>query len=83
MLYQVLPGHHKEILKTSAYSKVKNSLIKRFQTRRIWITLTELKKIYIDEDGNLQFGEQFLEEMNPERPTVVSRVVILLYCLLI
>lgn len=66
-------GHHKEILKTSAYSKVKNSLLKRFQTRRVWITLTEeMKKIYIDEDGNLQFGDQFLEEMNSKQPTDVS-----------
>lgn len=66
-------GHHKELLKTSAYSKVKNTLLKRFQTRRVWITLTEeLKKIYIDDDGNLQFGNQFLEEINPERPTPVS-----------
>ncbi|XP_073948722.1 uncharacterized protein [Choristoneura fumiferana] len=66
-------SHHKDILKTPAYSKVKNSLAKRYQTRRVWITLTEeLKKIYMDEDGNLQFGDQFLEEMNPEQPTAAS-----------
>lgn len=66
-------GHHKEIIKTSAYNKVKNSLVKRYQIRRVWITLTEeLKKIYMDEDGNLQFGDQFLEEMIAEQPTAVS-----------
>lgn len=60
--------YHKEIIKTTAYNKVKNSLSKRYQIRRVWITMTEeLKKIYIDEDGNLQFGDQFLEELNQEQ----------------
>lgn len=55
---------HKELMKTAAYNKVKNSLKKRYQTRKVWITMTsELRKIYIDEDGNLQFEEQYLEEM--------------------
>lgn len=66
-------GHHREIIKTSAYSKVKNSLTKRYQTRRVWISLTEeMKQIYFDEDGNLQFGDQFLEEINLEKATAVS-----------
>lgn len=57
-------GHHKEITKTIAYSKVKNSLTKRYQIRRVWISMTEdLKNIYIDEDGNLQFRDQYLEEL--------------------
>jgi len=29
----------------------------------------ELKKTYMDEDGNLQFGNQFLEEINQEQLT--------------
>lgn len=59
---------HKEIIKTNAYSKVKNSIVKRYQKRKVWITMTdELEKTYIDEDGNLQFGGQFLEELNPEQ----------------
>lgn len=63
-------SHHKEIMKTSAFTKVKNSLTKRFQTRRVWISLTEeLSKIYVDEDGNLQFGDQYLEEMKIKTPT--------------
>lgn len=59
---------HKEITKTNAFNKVKNSLKKRYQIRRVWITLTEeQKKVYIDEDGNIQFGDQFLEEMDQEQ----------------
>ncbi|KAK9878576.1 hypothetical protein WA026_022646 [Henosepilachna vigintioctopunctata] len=57
-------GLHKELIKTSAYNKVKNSLKKRYQTRKVWIKMSdELSKIYVDEDGNLQFGEQYLEEI--------------------
>lgn len=56
--------HHKELVKTATFIKVKNSLKKRYQTRRVWITITEeLKKIYLDEDDNLQFENQYLEEM--------------------
>ncbi|GLV61224.1 hypothetical protein CBL_21053, partial [Carabus blaptoides fortunei] len=61
-------GYHKEIIKTAAYNKIKNSLKKRYQIRRIWITMTdELEKTYIDEDGNLQFEDQFLEEIDKEQ----------------
>ncbi|CAB3244666.1 unnamed protein product [Arctia plantaginis] len=57
-------GHHKEIIKTFIYAKVKNSLKKRYQTRKVWITMTEeLTNIYNDGDGNLQFGDQYLEEL--------------------
>lgn len=57
-------GLHKELIKTSAYNKVKNSLKKRHQTRRVWIKMSdELSKIYVDEEGNLQFGEEYLEEI--------------------
>ncbi|XP_063360269.1 uncharacterized protein LOC134649446 [Cydia amplana] len=61
-------GHHKELIKTAAYSKVKNSLSKRYQTRRIWISLTEeLEQIYMDEDGNVQFADRYLEELNQDQ----------------
>lgn len=57
-------GLHKELIRTSAYNKVKNSLKKRYHTRKVWINMSdELSKIYVDEDGNLQFGEQYLEEI--------------------
>lgn len=57
--------HHTEIMKTTAYAKVKNSLTKRGHTRKIWINLTkELMDIYLDEGGNLQFNNKYLEEIN-------------------
>lgn len=67
-------GYHKEIMKTAAYNKVKNSLQKRYQTRKIWISMTEeLKKIYIDDDGNLQFGDQYLEELEQQNAGPVQQ----------
>lgn len=67
-------GQHKEIIKTTVYEKVKNSLKKRYQIRRVWITMTEeLAKIYIDEDGNLQFGDQILEELDQEKLKAASQ----------
>lgn len=58
-------SHHEEIMKSGVFGKIKNSLKKRYQVRRIWVTMTEeLKKTYVDEDGNLQFGEQYLEELD-------------------
>lgn len=66
-------GHHKEIMKTAAFSKVKNSLAKRYQVRNVWITITEeLKTTYVDEHGNLQFNNQFLEEL-PEKGSSVHQ----------
>lgn len=65
---------HEGILRTSIYNKVKNSLKKRYQTRRVWITMTEeLKAIYVDESGNIQFADQFLEEINGEKFDVVQQ----------
>lgn len=58
-------NNHNEITKTSAYTKLKNSLKKRHQTRKIWIKLNEkLKETYVDEEGNIQFSDQYLEEIN-------------------
>ncbi|KAK9873096.1 hypothetical protein WA026_020825 [Henosepilachna vigintioctopunctata] len=55
---------HKELMKTLAFAKVKNSLKKRHQVRTVWMTMTpEVLKMYVDEDGNMQFGNQFLEEI--------------------
>ncbi|XP_049868057.1 uncharacterized protein LOC126373991 [Pectinophora gossypiella] len=66
-------AYHKEITKTTAYAKIKNSLAKRHQIRRVWITMTEeLSKIYMDEDGNLQFGNQYLEELDHQEKIAVS-----------
>lgn len=68
-------SYHKQIVKTSAFNKVKNSLLKRYQTRRVWITMTEeLKKTYIDEDGNIQFEDRFLEEVNEKQLSVEQKL---------
>jgi hypothetical protein len=54
---------HGVITKTPNYAKVKKSLTKRLQTRKIWINLTdEISKIYLDEEQNLQFHDFYLEE---------------------
>lgn len=55
---------HKEIVKLAAFNKVKNSLTRRHQTRKVWINVTEeLAKIYLDEGENLQIGDFYLEEI--------------------
>lgn len=54
---------HTQILNTDVYKKIRNTLQKRHQTRKVWIALTEeIKDVYIDEDENIQFGDIFLEE---------------------
>lgn len=61
-------GHHKELMKTENYSKLKNTLKTRHQKRKVRIKMTkELKNIYIDEDQNLQFENQYLEEIDEEK----------------
>lgn len=61
-------SHHKELMKTAAFNKVKNSIKKRYQTRKVWITMTEeLRPIYLDEEDNLQFEDQYLEEIEQEQ----------------
>lgn len=61
-------GYHKELMKTENYSKLKNTLKTRHQKRKVWIKMTkELKNIYIDEDQNLQFENQYLEEIDEEK----------------
>ncbi|KAL0849699.1 hypothetical protein ABMA28_011663 [Loxostege sticticalis] len=64
---------HQAIINTSNYSKIKRSLVKRHQTRKIWITLTdEISKTYLDEDQNLQFDDIYLEEVSNEKSNVES-----------
>ncbi|XP_050517394.1 myb-like protein V [Diabrotica virgifera virgifera] len=55
---------HKEVCKTQVYARIKNSIKKRNKSRKVWITLTEeLSKIYLDEDENLYFENQYVEEL--------------------
>lgn len=58
---------HTAILALELYTKIKNSLKKRHQTRSVWIPLSpDLRTIYLDEGDNVQFGDQYLEEITPE-----------------
>lgn len=60
-------GQHTELTNTNAYKKVKTTLQRRHQKRKVWINLDEeLLKTYVDEDGNLQFKEYLLEDETPE-----------------
>lgn len=60
-------GDHDELRRTNNFTKLTNSLKRRNQIRKVWITMTkELQEKYIDEDGNLQFEDQYLEEVNEE-----------------
>ncbi|CAG4958444.1 unnamed protein product [Colias eurytheme] len=55
---------HKLITNTSNYAKIRKTLNKRHQTRKIWITLTEeISKTYLDEEQNIQFNDFYLEEI--------------------
>lgn len=64
---------HQKIINTSNYAKVKKSLNKRYQTRKIWITLTDdIAKIYLDEEQNLQFNDFYLEEISEKTTNAES-----------
>ncbi|XP_047986081.1 uncharacterized protein LOC125226205 [Leguminivora glycinivorella] len=55
---------HTAIFSSDVFTKIRASLKKRHQTRSIWIPLTEdLKKTYLDEGENVQFGDQYLNEI--------------------
>lgn len=65
---------HQVILDTPYYAKIKKTLTKRHQTRKIWITLTDqISKIYLDEDQNLLFNDYYLEEIE-ENPSKVELI---------
>lgn len=56
---------HKIITNTSNFAKIRKTLNKRHQTRKIWITLTdEISAVYLDEEQNIQFQDFYLEEIN-------------------
>ncbi|XP_043496363.1 uncharacterized protein LOC122520332 [Polistes fuscatus] len=55
---------HKEIMAQPIFNKIKNSLTRRHQIKRVWIDLTEeLANAYLDEGGNLHIKGLFLEEI--------------------
>lgn len=58
---------HTAILSSEVFTKIKNSLKKRHQTRTVWIPLnTELRKVYLDEGENIQFNDEYLDEITGE-----------------
>ncbi|KAK9878619.1 hypothetical protein WA026_022880 [Henosepilachna vigintioctopunctata] len=64
--------YHVELIKTATLTKVKKALEKRNQMRNVWVSLTEeLKNIYYD-DGNLQFDDEYLEEITHMKETEVN-----------
>ena len=63
-------------LHESYITKIKNSLKRRGQYRKIWISLDEdMRKVYLDEEGNLQFGNQYLNETINENNVQNSTIV--------
>lgn len=66
-------GLHSEIVKTKAYETIRNSLKKRHQTRTIWLSMTDkLRASYIDEDENMIFQDQYLEETTERQQSSTS-----------
>ena len=58
-------AHHETLKSTKVYANIKNTIKKRGQTRSVWVQITdEIKKTYFDDDGNIVFGNQYLEEVN-------------------
>ncbi|KAL3279586.1 hypothetical protein HHI36_017092 [Cryptolaemus montrouzieri] len=67
--------HHVDLIKTAAFAKVKKTSLQINQFRKVWITLDEnLKNVYYDEDGNLQFENELLEEVT-EKPQIDTTTV--------
>lgn len=66
-------AYHAALQATSVYSRVKKTLTKRHQIRKVWITLTkELKEVYLDSDQNFMFNELYLEEETEAVPVEKS-----------
>lgn len=57
---------HGELIKTTIFNLVKNTIKKRYEKRAVWITLTpELEEIYWD-NKNMQFDGFLLEKVETE-----------------
>lgn len=65
---------HKDIKASKTFVTVKNTLKKRYQTRSVWIKVTEsILQTYFDEDKNMIFQDQYLEEITREQLTITDR----------
>lgn len=59
---QPVAGH--DVIKTTpAFEKVKNTLLKRYDKRQVWISGAEVRSSYMDGDGNMEFKGFLLEEV--------------------
>ncbi|GBP37082.1 hypothetical protein EVAR_19211_1 [Eumeta japonica] len=64
---------HTDITSSAVFTKIKNSLKRRHQSRKLWIILTdELRKTYLDEGEIVQFCDQYLEEVIIENKPMIS-----------
>ncbi|XP_070171327.1 uncharacterized protein [Polyergus mexicanus] len=60
----IYADYHEELKKTEAFQKVRQSLERRQDELKIWITLSEkLQKIYSDAEGNIQFEGKYLKQI--------------------
>lgn len=72
--YQAVSQYHKHIQTSKAFATLKNTLKKRHQSRSVWIKVTEIiLQTYCDEDGNMSFQDQFLEEISEEQSAVINK----------
>lgn len=61
---------HTVISNNEIFSKVKKSITKRNQFRKIWMTVTDkIREVYLDEEENLQFRDYYLEELTIDNNT--------------
>ncbi|KAK9872029.1 hypothetical protein WA026_015278 [Henosepilachna vigintioctopunctata] len=64
--------YHVELIETVTFTKIEKAIKKRNRMRNVWVSLTEeLKNIYYD-DGNLQFDDEYSEEITNMKKTEVA-----------
>lgn len=72
-------AHHIKLFNTTTVKNVVKSLKTRNKFRNVLITLTEeLQSVYLDEEGNVVLGEEYLEEattiqVNDRNPNIIER----------
>lgn len=65
-----LASNHTELIKTENYKRLKKSLTRRGQEKKIWITCSgKMRETYFDEDGNIMFDDTYLEQIEEEKNT--------------
>lgn len=69
--YQAVSPHHQHVEASKTYNTVRNALKKRHQTRSVWIKITEdLLQTYCDEDKNIIFKDECLEEITQQQSVI-------------